>query len=181
MTLKPGIPVSIRMADAGDAGMLTELGRRTFHETFAAHNTADDIDAYMREAFVVERVVEELRQPGSVFLVAEALSKPVGFARLEPAHAPECVTGPSPVRLVKLYVSAEAIGSGFGAALMSSSIAWARKAGHGSLWLGVWEHNYRARAFYERWGFRPVGTEAFRLGSDDQVDVLMEWRLGEDA
>ena len=181
MALKPSIPVAIRIADAGDAVVLTELGRRTFQETFAAQNTAEDMDAHMQASFVVERVIDELRQPGTVFLIAEALSKAVGFARLEPASPPECVTGPSPVRLVKLYVSADAIGSGFGAALMRSSIEWARKAGHGSLWLGVWEHNHRARAFYERWGFQPVGTETFRLGSDDQVDVLMEWMLGEGA
>lgn len=47
------------------------------------------------------------------------------------------------------------------------------------MWFGVWEHNLRARAFYERRGFRPVGTETFRLGSDDQVDLLMELRLAE--
>ena len=47
------------------------------------------------------------------------------------------------------------------------------------MWFDVWEHNLRARAFYERRGFRPVGTETFRLGSDDQVDLLMELRLAE--
>ncbi len=83
--------------------MLTELGRRTFHETFAADNTPEDMAAHMQAAFVVERVVDELRQPGSVFLIAEALSKALGYARLEPAPAPECVRGPSPVRLIKLY------------------------------------------------------------------------------
>ncbi len=62
---------------------------------------------------------------------------------------------------------------------MRAGIDWAKKEGHESLWLGVWEHNLRARAFYERWGFRPVGTEIFRLGSDDQIDLLMEMRLAD--
>ena len=83
------------------------------------------------------------------------------------------------MRLHKLYVSADAIGTGAGAALMRCGIDWATGTGYGSMWLGVWEHNHRARAFYERWGFCPVGTEAFRLGSDDQVDLLMELRLAE--
>ena len=60
---------------------------------------------------------------------------------------------------------------------MRVGIDWASGKGHGSVWLGVWEHNRRARAFYERWGFRPVGAETFRLGSDDQLDLLMELRL----
>ncbi len=83
------------------------------------------------------------------------------------------------MRLHKLYVSAEALGTGVGAALMRAGIDWAGREGHETMWLGVWEHNHRARAFYERWGFRTVGTETFRLGSDDQVDLLMELRLAE--
>lgn len=173
--------VSVRVADVGDAGVLADLGRRTFYETFAAHNKPDDMDAYMREAFDVERIAAELREPGAVCLVAEAQSKVIGFARLASATPPACVTGPAPVRLVKLYVSADAIGSGVGAALMRSGIEWARNAHHETLWLGVWEHNHRARAFYERWGFVPVGTETFRLGTDDQTDVLMQRVLGEVA
>jgi len=171
--------VTVRVADLGDADMLAELGRRTFHETFAAHNKSEDMDAYMAEAFVVGRIAAELREPGAVYLVAEAPPTAVGFARLAAESPPACVTGPSPVRLVKLYVSADAIGSGVGAALMRASIGWARESGHTSLWLGVWEHNRRARAFYDRWGFVPAGTETFRLGTDEQNDVLMQLALGE--
>ncbi len=171
--------VPIRIAGAGDAGALADLGRRTFHDTFAAYNRPEDMDAYMNEAFSTERIGAEIRELGAVYLVAEASSKVIGFARVAPTAPPACITGPSPVRLVKLYVSADAIGSGVGAALMRASIEWARGAGHESLWLGVWEHNHRAKAFYERWGFVPVGTETFRLGSDDQSDVLMQFVLSE--
>jgi ribosomal protein S18 acetylase RimI-like enzyme len=80
-----------------------------------------------------------------------------------------------------LYVSAEAIGTGVGAVLMRSSIERARDSCYESLWLGVWEHNHRAKAFYERWGFVPVGTETFLLGSDEQADVLMQLVLSDRA
>ena len=173
--------VSIRIADVGDAAVLAGLGRRTFHETFAADNTPDDMAAYTAEAFTVGRTAAEIGEPGSVFFMAEVSQKVVGFARLAPEPPPAGVTGPAPVRLAKLYVSADAIGSGVGAALMRASIEWARAAGHRTLWLGVWERNYRARAFYERWGFVPVGTETFRLGSDEQTDVLLRLALHERA
>lgn len=166
--------VSIRVAEAGDAAVLAELGRRTFHETFAADNTPEDMAAYTAEAFAVERVAAEIGEPGSVYLVAELRHIAAGFARLAPEPPPAGVTGPAPVRLVKLYVSADSIGTGVGAVLMRACLEWARAAGHRTLWLGVWEHNHRAKAFYERWGFIPVGFEAFRLGSDDQTDVLMQ-------
>lgn len=171
--------VSIRVAGVGDAGALADLGRRTFHETFAAHNNPADMDAYIKEAFVVERITAEIREPGAVYLMAETPPEMVGFARVAPAPPPACVTGPSPARLVKLYVSSDAIGSGVGAALMRAGIEWAKNAGHESLWLGVWEHNHRAKGFYERWGFVPVGTETFLLGNDPQTDVLMQLVLSD--
>ena len=166
--------ISIRVADIGDADALADLGRRTFEETFAVHNDPTDMDAYMDEAFTAERLAAEIREPGAVYLVAETPSSVIGFARVAPAEPPACVTGPSPIRLVKLYVSAEAIGSGIGAALMRASIEWAKSSGYESLWLGVWEHNHRAKGFYDRWGFAAVGTEVFQLGSDVQTDVLMQ-------
>lgn len=134
---------------------------------------------YSNSAFAIDRIIDELRQDSTVFLIAETPARPVGFAKLETTPPPECVSGPAPIRLHKLYVSADAIGSGVGAALMRFAIDWARKSGHETLWLGVWEHNLRATAFYDRWGFRTVGTETFRLGSDDQVDLLMVLRLSE--
>lgn len=173
--------VTIRTADVGDAGALADLGRQTFHETFAAHNKPEDMDAYMREAFTIDRLAAELREPGAVYLVAETTSKIIGFAKVAPTDPPACVTGPSPLRLIKLYVSANAIGSGIGATLMRSSIDWAKNSGHETLWLGVWEHNHRAKNFYERWGFVPVGTESFLLGTDNQTDVLMQLALSERA
>jgi GNAT superfamily N-acetyltransferase len=171
--------LTIRKADDSDAEILAELGRRTFYETFADSNKAEDMDDYLNTAFALDRIVGELRQQATTFLIADKQTQPVGFAKLEICRPPECVTGPSPVRLHKLYVAGEAIGTGVGAALMRFGIDWARAACHECMWLGVWEHNLRARAFYQRWGFRAVGTETFRLGSDDQVDLLMELRLHE--
>jgi GNAT superfamily N-acetyltransferase len=155
--------VSIRVANRDDATVLTELGRQTFHDTFAAHNKPEDMGSYMEKAFTVEKTISDIEEPGSVCLLAEDASKVIGFARLAPETAPPCITAPAPVRLIKLYVSATAIGSGVGAALMRASFEWAKKAGHKSVWLGVWEHNHRAKAFYERRGLCLSGRK--RSGS----------------
>src|SRR5947209_7542177 len=113
------------MADDGDAALLADLGRRTFYETFAASNKAEDMDDYSVAAFAVDRIAEELRWESTAFFIADDLAMPVGFAKLEVADPPERVTGPNPVRLHKLYVSADAIGTGVGAALMRFVIGWA--------------------------------------------------------
>jgi len=49
-----------------------------------------------------------------------------------------------------------------------------RQAGHDAIWLGVWERNGRAQAFYRKWNFRAVGQHVFQLGSDPQRDILMQ-------
>jgi len=69
--------VSIRTADISDAGVLADLGRQTFHDTFTDQNKPEDMDAYMRAAFTVERLTAEIREPGAVYLLAETPSREV--------------------------------------------------------------------------------------------------------
>lgn len=169
----------LRRAGVSDAELLAALGRRTFEEAFAAENRPEDMAAHLATAFVPARIADDLADPALTYLVADRLvpglaPEPIGYALLAPEPPPACVKGPRPLRLVKLYVVAAAVGGGVGAALLAECIERARRAGHGSLWLGVWEHNARARAFYARWGFEEVGTEPFQLGSDLQTDLLLE-------
>src|SRR4051812_4468701 len=103
--------VSIRTADIRDASVLADLGRQTFLETFAAQNKPDDMDAYLKETFTIEQLTTELAEPGAVYLVAEAHTKVIGFAKIALAPCPDCITQRYPVRLAKLYVSADEIGS----------------------------------------------------------------------
>ncbi|GAB5536952.1 MAG: GNAT family N-acetyltransferase [Rubricoccaceae bacterium] len=168
--------VSIRTAGTEDAGALAALAARTFHDSFADENAKADMDAYVHEAFSPTRVHVELANPANVFLLAltEGSDELIGYAKLRTGEADPCVSGPSPVELHRLYVDQPAIGMGVGAALMEASLKAARACGHETLWLGVWEENPRAIAFYERWGFTCVGTHIFRLGSDDQIDLVME-------
>ena len=103
----------------------------------------------------------------------------MGYGMLRSGAAPEQVTGERPIELVRLYVSRDSLGSGVGAALMQACIDEAKRGGHHTLWLGVWEHNYRAQAFYRKWNFREVGTQLFQLGDDPQTDFLMQRSVSE--
>jgi ribosomal protein S18 acetylase RimI-like enzyme len=57
--------------------------------------------------------------------------------------------------------------------MMDAVIDAARERGTGTLWLGVWERNTRAQAFYRKFGFVDVGSHTFMLGTDVQTDRLM--------
>jgi diamine N-acetyltransferase len=168
---------TIRSATARDANLLAELGARTFSDAFAADNRPEDIEAYLASAFTLSRLESELADPCSRFFLSEIDGEAVGYAKLHSGKVPECVTGPGPLEIARFYVVREWHGRGVAQSLMQACIQAAREAGAGTLWLGVWERNVRAQAFYRKWGFRDVGAQAFLLGGDLQTDRVMERSL----
>lgn len=169
--------VTIRRGTHADAGLLSELGARTFSEAFAADNTPEDLAAYMATSFNVQQLTAQLDDPASTFLIAEVNGNAAGYARLLAREPAEGIAGAKPVELVRLYVLREWLGRGIGEQLMRACIDAARQAGHETIWLGVWERNARAQAFYRKWNFRTVGEHIFPLGADRQRDLLMERAL----
>jgi diamine N-acetyltransferase len=164
----------VRRASLEDASLLAELGARTFSETFAADNTPHDMTAYLAANFNLAQQTAQLNDRASTFLIAEVTGLAVGYAQLHAGAPAEGVAGPRPIELVRLYVSSEWLGRGVGEALMRACVDEARQTGHGTIWLGVWEQNGRAQAFYRKWDFHAVGEHVFQLGSDAQRDILME-------
>ena len=169
----------IRLAGTSDANSLAALAARTFRDTFEKDNVPEDVESYIRESFRADRLCSELAHPDNLFLLAflGESGPPLGYAKLRTGTMDPSVKGPHPVELERLYVDHAAIGSGVGAALMHAVLDVARRHGHQTLWLGVWERNARAIAFYKRWEFEMVGEHVFRLGSDDQTDLIMQRAL----
>lgn len=164
----------IRHATIADAELLSELGARTFFETFAADNSEENMSEYLSAAFTLEQQANELSDQQRSVFIAEIEGQAVGYAMLLPDDAPNQITGKKPIELVRLYVSKESIGSGVGAALMQACLDEAAARNFKTIWLGVWENNHRAQAFYRKWQFEEVGTHVFHLGDDPQRDLLMQ-------
>lgn len=158
---------------AADLATLLEVATRTFYDAFAATNTPENMQAYMSTAFTLEQFRQELADPNSTFLLAELAGRAVGYAKLIRNEVPECVTEPNAIELSRLYVDQNVLGAGIGPALMQHCFAFAREAGFQAMFLGVWEHNPRAQAFYRKWGFERVGEHIFQMGDDPQTDWWM--------
>jgi len=171
---RSGPNLIIRRGKADDARLLAELGARTFCETFAADNSDADMTDYLSSAFSEAQQASELADGGSIFHIAEVNGVAVGYALLRSGTVPAAVTDDQPIELVRLYVSRDHLGCGVGAGLMQICISAASQLGYRILWLGVWENNHRAQAFYRKWEFREIGTHIFQLGGDAQTDLLME-------
>ncbi|HEX5084549.1 MAG TPA: GNAT family N-acetyltransferase [Blastocatellia bacterium] len=169
---------SIRAATAADAEMLNDLARRTFHDAFAPMNSPENIEFYMSQNFTPQKFSAQLADPRVIFLIAEIGAAPVAFAKLYSGEVPDCVSGVAPVEIGRFYVDQQFHGKGVAQALMQACFDRARQSGHETVFLGVWEHNHRAIAFYRKCGFDAVGSYVFQMGDEAQTDLWMERGLG---
>jgi GNAT superfamily N-acetyltransferase len=165
--------IVFRRALPQDAELLLEFAARTYYETFAALNTPRNMQAYMTMAFNPTQFKKEFDDPQATFLLAEIDSKLAGYAKLLTGETPQCVTGDAPIELVRFYIDLPWQGSGLASALMKECLGLAKQKGFKTLYLGVWEKNERAKAFYGKWDFQRVGQHIFHMGDDPQVDWWM--------
>lgn len=165
--------ITIRRGLPTDAPKLAELSARTFRETFAADNRPEDMALHLATAFGASQQLAELTDPNVTTLLAEVDGQPAAYAQLRISEIPECVSGESPVELWRFYVLQEWHGRGVAQALMRSVETEASRRGGCTLWLGVWERNDRAQAFYRKAGFVDAGSHVFMVGTDAQTDRIM--------
>lgn len=169
--------MQIRRGVPDDAAALAAFAERTFVETFGAHNDPRDIAAYVERTYGVERQAAELTDPGVTTLLAHRDGRLVAFAQIRRHVPPPCVNDATAIELRRLYVDRPAQGSGVAQLLMAAVFEAARAAAARHVWLGVWDRNARAIAFYRKCGFTDVGSQPFVLGSDHQNDRVMVARV----
>jgi diamine N-acetyltransferase len=187
--------IRIRRAHADDADVLSEFAERIFRETFEATNDPADMAAYLADAFGADRQRAEIAEPDAIVLLAEdiggrdagsdsasdsgsiagsnAAARLVGYSHLTPGEPPESVHGSDPLELKRFYIDRAWQGTGLAQLLMRATLDAAIAANARTLWLGVWERNPRAIAFYRKFGFAEVGAHDFMLGRDRQTDLIM--------
>ncbi len=166
-------PFRIRRAVAADAPSLSAFARRLFIEAFGADNRPEDMALYLADAFSEATQHDEIVATESLCLLLEVEGALAAYALLHVGERHALVTAAHPVELQRFYVDARWHGRGLAPAFMAAVCAEATAAGGKTLWLGVWERNPRAIRFYEKQGFRDVGSYLFVLGTDPQTDRVM--------
>ncbi len=163
----------IRRAAPDDAAALAEFGARCFFDTFATITAPADMSAHLSRTWSAQRQSAEISDASlDTLLACDAHLTLAGFAQVGPG-APGCVPTTAPLELKRLYVDRFWHGNGVAQQLMAAVLDCARRRGANELWLGVWEGNQRAQAFYRKNGFAEVGTQIFMVGSDAQTDRVM--------
>jgi ribosomal protein S18 acetylase RimI-like enzyme len=164
---------SIRRAESKDAKALAGIAESTFRATFGSANSAVDMAAHCHNSYGEELQRTEIMNPHMVNLLCEQEDRLIGFAQLRWGEPPSCVKAQHPGEIQRLYVIESAHGKGVAQALMDACLEEMQSRSFDTVWLGVWEKNPRAIAFYKKIGFVEVGEHIFRVGDDPQRDVIM--------
>jgi diamine N-acetyltransferase len=163
----------VRLATPADAPRLAELGERIFRDTFAQDNRPEDLDQYLRTAFSEAIQGAEIGDAAFVTLIVDVGGEPAGYAQLRTEPPPAPIEAPGTIELRRFYIERAHHGRGLAQTLMAAVERAAIERDVTGIWLGVWERNPRAIAFYSKCGFLDVGSHVFLLGSDPQTDRIM--------
>lgn len=168
---------TIRKAEYDDLNTLLKLAVKIFSETFESANNPEDFKIYMDEAFNENKIQEELNEKGSQYYVALEGEIMVGYARLRENSEVDGLLGGSHIELQRIYVDAPWQGRGISVQLLKKCEEHALHLGKDWIWLGVWEHNPKAKHFYQKHGYEKFSEHRFLLGNDPQTDWLMKKNL----
>jgi diamine N-acetyltransferase len=171
-----GLSVRFRAVAEEDAASLARFAEDAFRETFGHANTDRDMNIHCANSFGAAHQLAEISDSKVSTVLVEFGTTLVGFGQLRVGAAPACVQGSRPWEIYRLYVDSSWHGRGIAQRLMTMLIDQAFESGADSVWLGVWERNPRAIAFYEKSGFRSVGEHTFMLGTDKQRDLVMQYQ-----
>jgi ribosomal protein S18 acetylase RimI-like enzyme len=166
--------IDICLAGTEDAGLIADLSRQTFYDTFAPHNTKADMDRFMNEQFTKEALMKEVANKENIFLLASVDNEIAGYVKMREGNTRTELDNKSSIEIARIYAVNKIIGKGIGSALMQRCIEIAQEKNKQVIWLGVWKENKKAIDFYKRWGFEIFGEQDFLLGSDLQKDWLMK-------
>ena len=165
----------VKLADISD---LQAIGRQTFFETFADHNTADDMQKYLDNNLSTDKLKSELADTNSGFYFAILDNKVIGYLKINFGQAQTELKDNSSLEIERIYVLKEFHGKKVGQVLYDKAIDIAKQTKSDYIWLGVWEKNPRAIKFYEKNGFVAFDKHIFKLGNDKQTDIMMRLKIG---
>lgn len=156
---------------------LQEIGRKTFSETFSENNTEESMNEYLETSFSMEKLTSELNEENSEFYFAKLNEEVIGYLKLNIGSSQTEIKSDNALEIERIYVSKDFHGNKVGQILYEKAIEIASQKNVDYVWLGVWENNQRAIKFYQKNGFVEFDKHIFRLGNEEQTDIMMKLNL----
>jgi diamine N-acetyltransferase len=160
-----------------DIEQLQLIGKQTFTETFAEGNSEENLQKYLKEGFTIKKLSSELSNQNSEFYFAKLDNKIIGYLKVNFGQAQTELSDRNTLEIERIYVLKQYHGKKAGQILYEKALDIAINSNAEYLWLGVWEENPRAISFYKKNGFVEFDKHIFKLGEDEQTDLMMKLEL----
>ncbi|MGO4770422.1 GNAT family N-acetyltransferase [Flavobacterium sp. W22_SRS_FK3] len=169
--------VEIKRISLKEIDELQKISRQTFQETFSKSNSEENMKSYVEEEFSKEKLKTELTDKNSEFYFAMLDSKLIGYLKINFGESQTELKDNKALEIERIYVSKEFHGKNIGQSLYAKAVEIANQKKLEYVWLGVWEENHRAIHFYKKNGFIEFDKHIFKLGNDEQTDIMMKLKL----
>ena len=169
--------IEIREAEFSDVAAMREVAIQSYVDTFAEVNTSENMATFLNDAYSQQKLEQEFHEPGSLLSLACEGTRTAGFLRLRKSAEVEYKLGSNTIELQRLYIHKDFQNQKVGKMLMQKAINYSIASNFEWIWLGVWERNFNAQRFYEKWGFEKFGEHVFQMGDDPQIDWLLKRKL----
>ncbi len=160
-----------------DLDGLVEISKKTFVDAFEKDNDPEDFETYINTAFNREKLFAELMNKHTEFYKVYCDDALAGYLKLNQNSAQTDIKLSESLELERIYMLENFQGRKIGKWMLEEVKRMAFERKKEFLWLGVWEKNEKAIAFYERNGFSKFGMHPYYIGKDKQMDWLMRYDL----
>ncbi|MBU5439717.1 GNAT family N-acetyltransferase [Tissierella sp. MSJ-40] len=165
--------INIKKCNVEDLPKLLEISYETFNETFKNQNSPENIKAYLERAFNLKQLEKELSNISSQFFFVYLNNEVAGYLKININDAQSEEMSDESLEIERIYIKRKFQKHGLGMYLLNKAIEIAMEFNKKKIWLGVWEKNENAIAFYEKMGFVQTGSHSFYMGNEEQVDFIM--------
>lgn len=169
--------IFIKNVGINDILILQNIGRKTFSETFTESNTAENMQKYLEEGFAIQKLTLELQNENSQFYFAQLDDEVLGYLKINFGASQTELKDNKAVEIERIYVLQAFQGKKIGQLLYEKAMQIAKEVKAEYIWLGVWEENNKAIHFYSKNGFVPFDRHIFKLGDEEQTDIMMKLEL----
>lgn len=165
--------VRIKKCTLEDINLLLKISRDTFIETFKQQNSPESLNTYLERAFNLKQLEKELSNISSQFFFVYLNHKIAGYLKVNTNRAQSEEMGDESLEIERIYIKRHFQKHGLGKYLLNKAMEIAMQQNIKKIWLGVWEENKNAIAFYEKMGFIQAGSHSFLMGDEEQIDFIM--------
>lgn len=165
--------INIKKCSREDTKILQEISIETFNDTFKDQNSPENMKAYLESAFNSNQLEKELSNVYSQFFLVYFHHEIAGYLKVNTNDAQSEEMGDESLEIERIYVKSHFQKQGLGKYLLNKAIEMAIKRKKKKIWLGVWEKNENAIAFYKKMGFVQTGAHSFDMGDEEQTDFIM--------